>query len=167
MVSLIMKRLYIVRHAKSDWSFDVDDFDRPLNERGKRDAPTMAARLKQRNVQLDALVSSTAVRAWRTAQLFAVVYEREDGAIIGIPKLYHASAETIFDVIEGISDDFQSIAIFTHNNGITDFANSLGIIRIDNMPTCSVLGFAANTNEWKEIRKAEKMLLFFDYPKQK
>lgn len=162
-----MKRLYIVRHAKSDWTFDVDDFDRPLNERGKRDAPAMAARLKQRNVQLDALVSSTAVRAWRTAQLFAVVYEREDKAIIGIPKLYHASTETIYDVIEDISDDFQSIAIFTHNNGITDFANSLGIIRIDNMPTCSVLGFAANTNEWKAIRQAEKMLLFFDYPKLK
>lgn len=162
-----MKRLYIVRHAKSDWSFDVDDFDRPLNDRGKRDAPMMAARLRQRNVQLDALLSSTAVRAWRTAQLFTTVYEREEKTIIGIPALYHASAETIYDVISGVSDNYESIAIFTHNNGITDFANSLGIIRIDNMPTCSVLGFAANMHSWKQIREAEKMLLFFDYPKLK
>lgn len=162
-----MKRIYIVRHAKSDWSFDVDDFDRPLNDRGKRDAPMMAARLKQRNVQLDALLSSTAVRAWRTAQFFAQVYDREEKAILGIPALYHASADTIFNIIEGVSDQYQSIAIFTHNNGVTDFANSLGIVRIDNMPTCSVLGFAVNMHEWKDIRTAEKMLLFFDYPKLK
>ena len=160
-----MKRIYLVRHAKSDWTYDVDDFDRPLNDRGKRDAPMMAGRLLQRNVVIDAFVSSPAARALRTAKFFAETYDRNKDEIILKPALYHAPPSTIYAVIASIDDKYSSIAVFTHNNGITEFANSLGILQIDNMPTCSVLGFTANTHKWKEVKQASKTLLFFDYPK--
>jgi len=160
-----MKRIYLVRHAKSDWTHNVDDFDRPLNDRGKRDAPMMAARLLQRNVVIDAFVSSPAARALTTAKYFAETYERDKKEIIQKPDLYHADPSTIYEVISGLDDKYASIAVFTHNNGITDFANTLDILHIDNMPTCSVLGFTANTHHWKDFRNAGKSLLFFDYPK--
>ena len=157
----------MVRHAKSDWTHDVDDFDRPLNERGKRDAPMMAGRLLQRNVVIEGFVSSPAVRALTTAKFFAAAYDRNKEEIILKPALYHADPATIYKVIASLDDKYSSIAVFTHNNGITDFANSLNIVRIDNMPTCSVLGFSVNTHKWKEIKEAGKNLLFFDYPKKK
>jgi phosphohistidine phosphatase len=161
-----MKKIYIIRHAKSDWSFDVDDFDRPLNDRGKRDAPLMAARLLQRNTLIDAFVSSPANRALKTAMIFAEAYERNKNQIILKKELYHAPPEIIFDVIENMDDTYSSIAVFTHNNGITDFVNGLGIVMIDNVPTCGIVGFAANTHNWRKVREADKTLLFFDYPKR-
>lgn len=160
-----MKKIYIVRHAKSDWSFDVDDFDRPLNERGKRDAPLMAARLMQRNTIIDAFVSSPANRALKTARIFTEIFEKDKKSIILVKELYHADPETIFDVIAKMDDKYASIAVFTHNNGITDFVNGLGIVHVDNVPTCGIVGFAANTHNWSKVREADKTLLFFDYPK--
>lgn len=162
-----MKKVYVIRHAKSDWSFDVDDYDRPLNDRGKRDAPMMANRILQRGVTIDAFVTSPALRALNTCRAFMDVYEREEKQIILEPSLYHAPASTIWQVISSMDEKFSSIALFTHNNGITDFANSLGILRIDNMPTCSVVGFASSSDTWKDIQAGERMLLFLDYPKLK
>jgi phosphohistidine phosphatase len=70
-----MKTVLIVRHAKSSWSnVDLVDFDRPLNERGKKDAPMMAERMIQKKIKLDAIISSPARRARKTAEAFCEVY---------------------------------------------------------------------------------------------
>lgn len=161
-----MKRVILVRHAKSDWSVDSDDFDRPLNERGKRDAPMMAARLQKRKIPIDAFVSSPAKRALRTAKIFAESLDIEKDDIILKRELYLAPPETFYAVIGKMDDKMNTIAVFSHNNGITDFANSLGVARIDNMPTCSIFAFSVDTDSWSEFRKAKKEFLFFDYPKK-
>ncbi|HLO82975.1 MAG TPA: histidine phosphatase family protein [Chitinophagaceae bacterium] len=161
-----MKRVLLVRHAKSDWSVEADDFDRPLNERGKRDAPMMASRLQKRNIPIDAFVSSPAKRALRTAKIFAETLEYKKDDIILKRELYLAAPETFYSVIEKMDDKVNTIALFSHNNGITEFANSLGVARIDNMPTCSVFAFTIDADSWSGFRKAKKEFLFFDYPKK-
>jgi phosphohistidine phosphatase len=160
-----MKTIYLIRHAKSDWSADVDDFDRPLNDRGKRDAPVMARRLKLRHVDLDAFFSSPAKRALKTAKIFAAEFSLQHEQIVQIPELYMAPAATFYSVLESLENSLNSVLIFSHNNGITEFANSLGIARIDNMPTCSVFAFTVEAESWVQIRTALKQFVFFDYPK--
>jgi phosphohistidine phosphatase len=160
-----MKNVYVIRHAKSDWSFGTSDFDRPLNERGRRDAPMMAERLLRRKVNIDAFVTSPALRAFSTCLSFMQAYGRNDNEMILEPALYHAPASVIWKVITSMDDRYSSIALFAHNNGITDFANSLGVLRIDNMPTCCVVGFASEAASWNEIMVAGRSLLFMDYPK--
>jgi phosphohistidine phosphatase len=163
-----MKQLFVIRHAKSSWdSMGLSDFDRPLNERGHRDAPVMAARLHKAGVRLDALISSPANRALTTAQYFAEAFDFKKKEIITLDRLYHASAETIYDVItRELEDKWDSVAIFSHNPGITYFANSLGVVDLDNMPTCGVMGVRVNITSWEAFKNAPCGLILFDYPKK-
>jgi phosphohistidine phosphatase len=159
-----MKTLLLVRHAKSSWGdFSLPDFDRPLNERGKHDAPMMAKRLLNKGVKLDLLVSSPAKRAKRTAQAFAEVFGKEK--ILYDEELYMASAEQFFSVISRLDNSFHNIAIFSHNPGITSFANILQVASIDEMPTCSILAISTPAQSWLDFRESEKKFWFFDYPK--
>ena len=161
-----MKYVLLVRHAKSSWdAADTSDFDRTLNERGKKDAPEMAHRLQKRHVAIDAFVSSPAKRAKKTAELFASTLGADKKDILYIDKLYHAAAPVFFDTIAGMADSIQCMAIFAHNPGITDFVNMLTSVRTDNMPTCAVFAVTANISSWKEFEKAKKEFWFFDYPK--
>jgi len=162
-----MKRLYMVRHAKSSWGdFTTPDFDRPLNDRGKKDAPDMAKRLLEKKVSIDVFISSPAKRAKSTCKAFCKAYDREKHEIILIDELYHASVETFNKVVSKIDDTFQSAAVFSHNPGITDFVNGLvKDVKIDNMPTCAVFAIEINSDKWSDFLSAHKKFLFVDYPK--
>lgn len=161
-----MKRLFIIRHAKSDQSFFGNDFERPLNDRGRTDAPLMAKRLADRKIKIDALVSSPAKRAKKTAELFAEGLGKNPEDIIFISALYHASPDVFYEVISALPDDLDSIALFSHNPGITYFVNSLGTnTKVDNMPTASIFAAAADIKKWVEFTRAKKEFFFFDYPK--
>ena len=162
-----MKKLFIIRHAKSDQSFFGNDFERPLNERGRSDAPVMAKRLADKKIKIDALVSSPAIRAKQTAELFAGTLKIPVDEIIFISALYHAPAEEFYEVIGTLPDTIRSVAVFSHNPGITYFVNSLHTnTRVDNMPTCAVFAVEADISLWADFSKANKELLFFDYPKK-
>lgn len=161
-----MKQLILVRHAKSDWNDpSLSDFDRPLNERGKTDAPVMAHRLLDNKVKIDAFISSPAKRASKTANIFAKAYDFDRGDIIFHDELYGATENVFWDVIANTDKEFDRIAVFSHNPGITDFANLLTTTRIDNIPTCGVFAVKADCAKWKDFKEAEKEFLFFDYPK--
>ncbi|HNR15318.1 MAG TPA: histidine phosphatase family protein [Chitinophagaceae bacterium] len=161
-----MKTLILVRHAKSDWGLaGLDDFDRPLNERGKKDAPVMAKRLKNKSVVIDAIIASPAKRAAKTAKVFAEEFGIKKGNIFFKDELYLPEAVSFFSVIENVDDTLSNIAVFSHNNGITDFANLLTDTRIDNIPTCGVFAVKIHSKTWKEFRTAKKDFWFFDYPK--
>lgn len=162
-----MKTIYIIRHAKSSWSLgDVTDFERPLNERGNRDAPEMAKRMIDKNIQIDLFVSSTAKRAKQTCEHFCNVFFVNNNKIQFLDRLYHATPSTIQAVIESLDNRYNSVAIFTHNPGITDFVNDLiPDVRIDNMPTCAIFCAESDTSDWKTFSNGEKKMLFFDYPK--
>jgi len=157
----------MVRHAKSSWGdFTTPDFDRPLNERGKKDAPEMAKRLLDKKIAIDVFISSPAKRAKSTCKAFCKVYDRDKDEIVFIDELYHASVETFNKVAGSIDDRFGSAAVFSHNPGITDFVNSLvKDVQIDNMPTCAVFAVEIEAESWKDFLSANKKFLFVDYPK--
>jgi phosphohistidine phosphatase len=161
-----MKTLILVRHAKSSWdSIGLDDPERPLNERGNKDAPQMAARLKNKKIDVDIFISSCAKRAHKTAKYFAEEYGLNKKQILVVDKLYGASAGSFLEVITSIEDKYKTAAIFSHNPGITEFANTLSSVHVDNIPTSGIFAVQANTNKWTEFTKAEINFLFFDYPK--
>lgn len=162
-----MKKLFIIRHAKSDQSFFGNDFERPLNERGKADAQVMAKRFIDTLLEADGLVSSPAVRAKKTAEVFAEALKKPKDEIIYISALYHASPEVFYEVISALPDNLNAVAVFSHNPGITYFVNSLNTkTQVDNMPTCANFAVITDIAHWTEFANAEKELLFFDYPKK-
>jgi phosphohistidine phosphatase len=160
------KTLILVRHAKSDWANPgLDDFDRPLNERGKRDAPAMARRLLDKKIKIDLFIASPAKRAAKTAKVFAEELSAKKKNLVFNAELYLAAPSVFYDVIEKIENDNDTVALFSHNNGITDFANQLTNARIDNIPTCGVFAVKVFCSSWTAFRDAEKEFWFFDYPK--
>jgi phosphohistidine phosphatase len=161
-----MKFLYIIRHAKSNQSFFGNDFERPLNERGLKDAPEMAQRLLDKKIKIDAFISSPAVRAKTTAQLFAKKYNILTDEIVFLPALYHAPAPVFYQVVTQIPENISSAALFAHNPGITYFVSQLCPgVQIDNMPTCGVFAVKVESETWADFVTAKKEFLFFDYPK--
>lgn len=125
----------------------------------------MAHRLLDKKIRIDAFISSPAKRARKTATVFAKEYKRDKDDIILIEELYAAPEEVFFDVIAGLNDKFDSIALFSHNPGITDFANQLTETRIDNIPTCGIFAIKVEADSWDGFRDAKKEFWFFDSPK--
>lgn len=163
-----VKTLYIVRHAKSSWEDPaLSDFDRPLNERGKHDAPRMGKRLKERDVVLDLMISSPAKRAYATGKKIADVLSFPHEKINQEEKLYHASEDRLLDIIHKIKDHYDSVMIVGHNPGLTDFANSLVDSNIFNVPTCGIVACRLNVDSWKDVHWGKGELVFYDYPKNK
>jgi phosphohistidine phosphatase len=161
-----MKQVILIRHAKSDWGNPgLDDFDRPLNERGKKDAPVMAKRLLDKKVIIDAFIASPAKRTAKTAGIFAETFKRKAGDIIFNEDLYLAGPLVFYNVISATDNAFKTIALFSHNNGLTEFANQLASVRIDNIPTCGIFAVKADCDSWADFRTAKKQFWFFDYPK--
>lgn len=160
-----MKTLILVRHAKSSHTYGVSsDFDRPLNDRGFREAAEMGKRLFKKKIPIDQFVSSPAVRAKTTAELFAAEYGRKLKEIFFIPTLYHASRENFLELIHEIEDKYHHIALFSHNPGITEFASSLSPTEINNMSTCSVFAVSSTIDSWKDFKIADNTYLFFYKP---
>ena len=141
------------------------DFDRSLNERGHRDAPAMAKRLLDKKITIDAFISSPAKRAFTTCKYFAEAYAVKEKNIIIVPELYHASVNDFYNTIAKTDDAFSTIAVFSHNPGITEFVSGLTETKIDNMPTCGIFAVKAETHHWKDFKKSAKIFWFFDYPK--
>jgi phosphohistidine phosphatase len=162
-----MKQLFVVRHAKSSWDhIGLSDFERPLNKRGKHDAPDMAKRLWDHGFRVDGIISSPAVRALTTAEYFADHFGFEKKDILKVDRLYHADVNTFYDVIsKEIPEKWSRVILFSHNPGITYFVNSTGLVMLDNMPTCGIFGFEAECDTWRLLEKAPKKFVLFDYPK--
>lgn len=166
-----MKKLYLVRHAKSSWAdMGMHDFDRPLNERGQKDAPHMAKLLKHHQVVPDRMISSPANRALSTCLVFADVLKFKESGIITDKKLYHASPDAILQVLSHLKEhkgeEEDVVLLFGHNPGITDFANALLNVGIDNIPTCGIVGAALDIDTWADIRFGCGKLTSFEYPKK-
>lgn len=161
-----MKTLYLLRHAKSSWeSPDVDDFERPLNERGETDAPKMGKRLREKKVLPEIIFSSTAVRALSTAKIIANCLNYPEDKIHADRTLYHADEEKLWKYMHHVADKYDSIMIVGHNPGLTDFANELVDESIDNIPTTGVVAVEFPAHAWTEVKEGSGELVFFDFPK--
>ncbi len=165
--SSTVKRLILLRHAKSSWAdTDTSDFDRPLNRRGKDNAPVMGQRLLARGERPSLLVTSPAARAKKTIRRVArelgfplEFIHRED-------DLYLASAESILAILRQQDDHFNSILLCAHNPGITLLANRIPEVSIDNVPTCGLLCINTGVPSWKSLDPQDWTLDYFDYPKK-
>lgn len=161
-----MKTLYLVRHAKSSWKdATLSDRERPLNKRGKRDAPRMAQYLAQQVSCPDIFVSSPSRRTQDTAVSFLHAYDHLKVDLVLAEDLFHGYENDITRVISGLDASSQSAMLFIHNPGITDYVNQLTHARIPNIPTCGVAGIQLDTNDWSEVDKCPAQLLFYYYPK--
>ncbi|SOD11399.1 SixA phosphatase family protein [Pedobacter xixiisoli] len=160
------KQLIIIRHAKSDWGdFNLKDFDRPLNPRGHKNAPEMAGRLAAKEIKPDVIVSSPALRALTTAKYFASGWKLEAEQLHTNASVYEANIKMLLQVVNGFDDKHNSIALFGHNPGLTDFVNYLTDEYLTNMPTCSVAIIEFPFDEWKLVSSNTGSLVLFDYPK--
>jgi phosphohistidine phosphatase len=161
-----MKILYLVRHAKSSWKDDsISDAERPLNKRGERDAPFMAELLCMKGIRPDLLVSSPALRALSTAKIFAKSFEYLEGRIEINDSAYLADLGDIWNVIRSFDDGSDSVMLFGHNPGLTEFVNLFDNVYIDNVPTSAVICIAFSAENWEESSSEKAKVLWVEYPK--
>jgi phosphohistidine phosphatase len=161
-----MKTLVIVRHAKSSWEdLSLSDHQRPLNKRGKKDAPLMGARLAQWGPPVDRVISSSAVRALTTAEIIT----RE----MGLPwdeiqiedGLYHAGEDDMLELIQEQEEYIDGLMLFGHNPGLTYLVNDLSDLDLDNLPTCGVVVLQFDVESWLDIGEEVAVSAEIDYPK--
>ena len=163
-----MKTLYLMRHAKSSWSFDeLTDQERPLNDRGRDDAPRIGQALAKRNLDINLIVSSPAVRALSTAVLVARELKYPHDKIVVNPGIYQADLDTLLAIIRDLPDTAESVLLTGHNPTFTDVANYLlpndGLT--SEMPTAAVLCLHFKTDHWAEAGPANAEFYFYDYPR--
>jgi phosphohistidine phosphatase len=158
-----MKKLMVVRHAKSDWGdANLSDFDRPLNARVLNTAPEMAGRLLQKCIVPQYLISSPALRAKTTANIFA------DKLGLAEPKynnaIYEARYTDLLQVVNSLPDAYGYVAMFGHNPGLSDLIYHLTGDLV-NMPTCAVVVISFDTDSWKMVSGNTGSITYYDYPK--
>ena len=161
-----MKTLILVRHAKSSWTDPaLPDRDRPLNDRGKRDAPKMATRLAKDGVNPDLILSSPARRARATARIIAKALDYKRKAIQEDDGLYAVEADDLLRVIRGLDDKLKSVMLVGHNPELTELAHGLSS-RIAYMPTCAVALFEFDIRSWSAAGREKPASVTFYAPKQ-
>ena len=161
-----MKKLIIIRHCKSSWSdLTLNDFDRPLNNRGVQDGNLMSKELSKKIDNVDLLISSSSKRTRLTADFFIELIKINK--ISFIDDLYHSSSENIINKLKKISNTNESIMVIGHNPGLTDLVNKLTSINLYNLPTCGVAIVNLNIKNWDLINNFSKYdLEWMKFPKQ-
>ncbi len=160
-----MKRLYIIRHAKSSWDdSSLDDYQRPLNKRGEKNAPFMGQLLKDKGVMPDTIISSPAVRAMSTAEIIAkeIGFEKP---ITPNPYIYEAYVTTLQETVSYIHDSHDTAFLVGHNPGVSALAYMLCDMR-ENLPTCAIVEIEFNCDSWMEVSKENGVLKSYEYPKK-
>lgn len=160
-----MKKLYLIRHAKSDWSdASQDDFERGLNARGGKAIKTMAETLNKKNINPDLILSSSATRAKFTAEGLAtnIAYK---GKIKYVDGLYLAEPLAVIDIIKEIKDKYGTVFIVGHNPELTELTDMMLDDYIDNVPTLGIVALSIPIKHWKKFKPEKAKLDFYIYPK--
>lgn len=162
-----MRTVTLVRHAKSSWDEPgLSDFERPLNARGKRDAPRMAARAVAAGWQPERLVSSPALRALATARIFAQALHLPSADIQLVPAIYEASPQALLDAIRELNAHDRDAMLFGHNPGISQAAHLLARCPFDEMPTCALVRLRLDVKGWADVAPGCGTVLAYEYPKK-
>lgn len=161
-----MRRLSLVRHAKSSWNApELSDFERPLNPRGRREAPAMAQRLKQLEQTPDLLLTSPALRAITTARVFAQELGIAAESVQLSSRIYEAERDTLVELVRGFDPAVQHALLFGHNPGFSELAGWLARCPFQEMPTCAIVMLALPIDTWAELRRDGGQLIHYLYPK--
>jgi phosphohistidine phosphatase len=160
-----MKRLYLLRHAKSSWNEpDLADFDRPLNERGLIAAPFMGRFIVTKDYLPDIIISSPARRAFATAKL-VLESSGADAELVIDDRVYEASPRTLMEVTASVSETANSAMLVGHNPGIEGFIRIL-TGRGEAMPTAALAAIDLAVDRWADIRDGCGTLIEVVRPKE-
>jgi phosphohistidine phosphatase len=161
-----MKSIYFIRHAKSSWDDpSLRDFDRPLNGRGKKDAPLMGLELAKRSIKPNLIISSPAKRAKITAQVIAKSLAYDTQRILYDEQLYHASMQDYLDILEDVDDVVDRLFIVSHNPGTNCICDRLNGAYLGNIPTTGIVAFDADISRWRDLQPETAHKTLFIYPK--
>ncbi len=156
-----MKTLILIRHAKSDYPFGLDDHQRPLAPRGRSDAPRVAVKAAHLVTDGARYCSSTARRALETARIFGENWGIPPSVIDFTDDLYTFDHGKLHDFVSNLPDDVEKVFIFGHNEAITDFVNKFGNIYIDNVPTCGLVELLLPTDSWRQLVRGSTGTVIF------
>lgn len=162
------KSLLLIRHAKSDRDdLLLADFQRPLNERGQKNAQEMAMRIIKKELIPEQLISSPAQRAITTAKLFASEFKIQNSEIIQKSEIYEAQTEILLNLVNNFDDSSNFTALFGHNPGLSSLANYLCDEAPFNLPTCGIILLKFPFEKWQMLSRGTGELILLDYPKNK
>lgn len=163
----IERRLYCIRHAKSSWDDPVlADWQRPLTNRGLRDAPDMAGRLRDKGVKPNLIITSPAERALMTARIMADELGYPASEIVEDDALYFCGSDSLLNAVHHFDDNFSVVLCVSHNPDVTNFVSGLTDAHIADMPTCAVAEIVFRTASWAAIDYGFGVLVELDYPKK-
>ena len=163
-----MRRLLLLRHAKAvPASESLVDIDRPLAERGERDARLIGQRLKRQRLRPALMLSSPAARALRTARLVAHEIDYPLEAIALDRRLYLAEPAAIVEIIAGQDPSIQTLLVVGHNPGLTELVHRLvPAFEVEDMPTCAIVALDyADAAAWDRVERTTAVLHYYDFPK--
>lgn len=162
-----MRLLTLVRHAKSSWDDpELTDFERPLNDRGRRDAPRMADHALDILGRPERIVTSPARRAMTTARVFCDRMQLPPAQLTIERRIYEASAETLLLLVQLLDDADQHVMLFGHNPGFSELAHLLARCSFDDMPTCAMVQIGFNVSQWSDVDERGGIERHYAYPKQ-
>ena len=146
-----MKTLLLLRHAKSSWKEEgLGDHERPLNKRGLRNAPRMGKLIDEKKIWPDLILSSTAVRAMRTAEAVAAACSKEV-PLSPQDELYLAPSSTYIETVCYLDNGFERVLLVGHNPGISDLLCRL-TSQSEFMPTAALAQIELPIGHWNELR---------------
>ncbi len=159
------KQLTLIRHAKSSWDdASLSDHERVLNNRGRRDAARMGEVLRERGINFDLILCSSAKRARETLALLREQIEIKDTAVNYLDDLYCAPASTLVELIQQVDNNKNNIAIIGHNPGLEDLAAMLSD-ESEPFSTCTVMQIEFEMDNWKQVDKTGGKRMLFLSPK--
>ena len=162
-----MKGICLFRHAKSSWKYPkLDDFERPLNKRGRRNAPFMGQVLHQIGFYPDLIISSPASRAAQTSRIVAMELNYSLDQIQYQASIYESSPGNLVQILSQLDNRLKNVMLVGHNPGLTMLANAIGDTPIANLPTSGAYCAVFNISGWSQIKKQTGKLQFFEYPKK-
>jgi phosphohistidine phosphatase len=160
-----MKKLVLIRHSKSSWkNLELNDFDRPLNKRGKKNAPFMAQKLKDYSISPDIILSSSARRAKTTAKVFKDVF-KFDKKITYNQNIYDASLEDLINIISNIDNTLDTVFLIGHNPSLNMLCSKL-VNFYENIPTTGIVVLQSDIKNWKKLENNNISIKSFIYPKK-
>lgn len=163
---LSMKKLFLIRHSKASRELSlINDLDRPLTERGYRDAVSMSAVLKTETETVDLFLTSQSVRTWSTALIFSRTFNYEPAKIKVDARLYEASTKELLTVVNKVHDDLNTVFLFGHNPGLHRFLLYLTGKDEGHFATSAIAGISFNGLSWEEVSKDTGNLFLMKEPR--
>lgn len=156
-----MKRLFLVRHGKSSWKYDLPDEERPLKKRAYKDAEVVIKALKAVLDKPVTLWSSYAARALNSAKIFRDELQIEDDNFQVKDELYTFDKDKLIEVVQSSGNEVDQLMIFGHNPAVTEAVNSLGDTHFDNVPTTGLTLIEFETDTWKDLNRGKTILYLF------